>query len=322
MSQRTRCYSFVIVLLTILGGFLYTCIYLAHRDLHDSAVKVQWEITSENNPGTSDTIEPTVKDAKPSTSDTGPPTHDDTHSTPSHATVTAKPGKDHEAPKSIASANPTPFIKYKQIEAGKSNNNLSKSKTADAKRLAKILASTNPNNIALPQLDEILNTFGLIDLNSSKKLKVEFLKCSVRLVLQRSNNKHGGVLHIPKHFQTCKNMTFKRDGESVALISTPGSGNSWVRQLLETTTGIYTGSVFCDPSYVHNAGMMGEGIDTNNVLLFKIHEPPKNWNLPDKILFVVRNPFDAYVAEWNRASLEQSNGIKSHVGFVSLIDSK
>ena len=247
------------------------------------------EITSQLDAIASNTIKPTVKDATPSTSDIGPQTQGDTNSIPSHTTA---------------------------------SNNLSKSKTVDVTKIAKVSASKNPKKINSHQLDEIFNTFGLNDHNSSKKLKAKFVKCPARLILKQSNNKHGGVLHIPKHFQTCKNMTFKKDGDSVALISTPGSGNSWVRQLLETATGIYTGSIFCDPSYVLNAGMMGEGIDTNNVLLFKIHDPPKNWNLPNKILFVVRNPFDAYVAEWTRASSERSNKTQSHVSFVSLIDGK
>ena len=36
----------------------------------------------------------------------------------------------------------------------------------------------------------------------------------------------------------------------MALASFEGSGNSWVRQLLESATGIYTGSVYYDPAYV------------------------------------------------------------------------
>ena len=318
MFQQIRCYLFVAVLLAIIYvGLIYTN---THCNCNNSGAIMPMEITSQLDANACNTIKPTVKDATPSTSDTGPQTQDDTHSTPSQTTAAPKHNKDHETLKSNASASASPPTK--QIETGKASNNLSASKTVDVKKLASISASKNPNNIDLPQLDEIVNTFGLIDLNSSKKLKVEFVKCPARLALKQSNDKHGGVLHIPKHFQTCKNMTFKKDGDSVALISTPGSGNSWVRQLLETTTGIYTGSIYCDSSYIHNAGMMGEGINTNNVLLFKIHDPPKNWNLPNKILFVVRNPFDAYVAEWNRVSFEQSNIMQSHVSFVSHIDGK
>merc|ERR1712079_577318 len=34
----------------------------------------------------------------------------------------------------------------------------------------------------------------------------------------------------------------------VALVSYPGSGNTWMRYLLQQSTGILTGSVFPDPS--------------------------------------------------------------------------
>jgi hypothetical protein len=31
-----------------------------------------------------------------------------------------------------------------------------------------------------------------------------------------------------------------------ALVSFPGSGNTWVRYLLETASGVFTGSVYID----------------------------------------------------------------------------
>ena len=342
MSRHILRYYFfgLIILVIFYGGFLYTGTQLTHCHCYDS------EIISEHSPVTRDNIKPTVKDATPSTSDTGPPTHDDTHSTPSHTTATPKQDKDHQTPRSSASASTSPpthddthstpshttappkqdknhQTPKSSVSEGTSpptkqpennaNNNVLTSKTVDVKKLAKVV-SGKISSLTVPQLDEIVKNFGLIDLNFSKQFKVEFVGCPVKMILQKSI-KNGGGLHIPKHFQTCKNMTFKKDGDSVAFISPPGSGNSWVRQLLETTTGIYTGSIYCDSSYVHNAGMMGEGINTNNVLVIKNHDPPKNWNLPDKILFVVRNPFDAYVAEWNRFS--QDSSLEAHTGYVS-----
>ena len=342
MSQHIlRCYFCGVVLLVIFyGGFLYTSTQLTHCHCYNS------KIISAHNPVTRDTIKPTVKDVIPSTSNTVPPTHDDTHSTPSHVTATLKQKKYHQTPKSNASASTSPpthddihstpshttatpkqdkdQTPKSSASAGTSpptkqpednpNDSALTSKTVDVKKLAKVVAG-KISNITLPQLDEIVNTFGLINFTFSKQFKVEFVKCPAKLILQKCS-KNGGGLHIPMHFQTCKNMTFKKDGDSVAFISPPGSGNSWIRQLLETTTGIYTGSRYCDPSYVHIAGMMGEGINTNNVLVVKNHDPPQNWNLPDKILFVVRNPFDAYVAEWNRYSL-QKKSLEAHTGIVS-----
>ena len=41
-----------------------------------------------------------------------------------------------------------------------------------------------------------------------------------------------------------------------ALVSFPGSGNTWVRQLLEEVTGVYTGSIYCD-SVLKISGFLG-----------------------------------------------------------------
>lgn len=47
----------------------------------------------------------------------------------------------------------------------------------------------------------------------------------------------------------CKERSFlNRNSPIVALISFPGSGNTWLRHLLEQATGIYTGSIYCDRS--------------------------------------------------------------------------
>ena len=57
-------------------------------------------------------------------------------------------------------------------------------------------------------------------------------------------------------------MTFQSSGPIVALGSFPGSGNSWVHELLESATGIY---IVMDHNYVA-AGMIGEGVTTDNVI--------------------------------------------------------
>lgn len=43
-------------------------------------------------------------------------------------------------------------------------------------------------------------------------------------------------------------VNFAEEGSQslVALASYPGSGNTWLRHLLEHSTGIYTGSVYSD----------------------------------------------------------------------------
>jgi len=201
------------------------------------------------------------------------------------------------------------------------NVNELKLKSIDVKQLIKNL--TNPKSyqkgftqaLSASQIDEIANIFGFPSLNYSVKLKRQFLDCS-GIKLLKWCIKEGGTLHIPKHFQTCKNMSFQKSRDFVALLSFPGSGNSWVRQLLETTTGIYTGALYCDPNYIH-AGMFGEGIQNSNVLVMKIHFHPNPKWLPERIMYIVRNPFDCILAEWNRLLQEKKHPMIQHTAIAS-----
>ncbi len=101
----------------------------------------------------------------------------------------------------------------------------------------------------------------------------------------------------------------------VALVSETGSGNTWVRGLLEKATGICTGAIYCDPA-LRNTGMLGEFVVGPSVLVVKTHTPDYQWegvphldresdpNHKDgyygSAILLLRNPFDAFVSEWNR----------------------
>ena len=100
--------------------------------------------------------------------------------------------------------------------------------------------------------------------------------------------------------------------DPVALVSFPGSGNTWVRGLLEEVTGVCTGAVYCDISLRGN-GFTGENVRSGSVLAVKTHKTNPLWvglkyPPPLKVnegrfgsaIFVVRNPFKAMVAEWSR----------------------
>jgi len=121
----------------------------------------------------------------------------------------------------------------------------------------------------------------------------QFKKCAGRVLSTQS----GGYEKIPSH-GCCKMMSFGNSGLTAVLVSYPGSGNSWVRLLLETTSGIYSGSVSCDTSYVQ-AGMVGEGVNSN-VIVVKAHFKIPSNLLHDRIIYLIRNPFTALVADWKR----------------------
>ena len=115
-------------------------------------------------------------------------------------------------------------------------------------------------------------------------------------------------------FGQCKNFTDMRfiDGSRVvALPSYPGSGSTWTRMALEQATGIYTGSVYCDPE-LKSRGLLGEKLSSSNVLAVKTHLPDKDLFVPYEeyydlskfknvtaAIFIIRNPLDSFVAQWN-----------------------
>jgi hypothetical protein len=102
------------------------------------------------------------------------------------------------------------------------------------------------------------------------------------------------------------------NGEKViALASFPGSGNTWLRYLLQQATGIYTGSVYKDYGLL-KSGFPAENISNSSVLIVKTHEfGPSTFSKFRKAVLLVRDPAKAILAEFNR----QSGG---HVGFASI----
>ena len=153
--------------------------------------------------------------------------------------------------------------------------------------------------LSQPQIQHVITQMRIGNITSENGQK-QFIQCAGKMML------HNLPIHIPKSDQHCKKMSFQSSGSVIALASFPGSGNSWVRQLLESATGIYTGALYCDPAYVR-AGMIGEGVSTQNVIAIKTHEIPakakKRLN-HDKAIYIVRSPFAAILAfyNWQRTS--------------------
>ena len=166
-----------------------------------------------------------------------------------------------------------------------------------AKSIAEIghRVKANIRRLSPSQIEDLIRKIGVDNLTSEISQQ-QFLSCSGISILQSS------PARIPPSHQHCKKMSFKSSGLVVALESFPGSGNSWVRQLLESATGVYTGAVYCDKSYIEK-GMIGEGVTTENVIAIKTHASPnvaKEVINPDKAIYVIRNPFEAILANYNR----------------------
>ena len=168
--------------------------------------------------------------------------------------------------------------------------------------LAQSNFGTYVDHLPASQVERLVRLMGVTNLNT-RRAQQEYLKCAGIFTLRSMKDSlPNPPIPVPSNHQDCKKMSFKTSGPVVALSSIPGSGNSWIRQLLESATGIYTGAVYCDTSYV-TAGMIGEGMTTNSVLVVKMHFAPtfvRSYLHNEKAIYVVRSPFAAILAENNR----------------------
>ncbi|CAH1797678.1 unnamed protein product [Owenia fusiformis] len=85
----------------------------------------------------------------------------------------------------------------------------------------------------------------------------------------------------------------------IALVSVPGSGNTWVRHLIQQATGLYSGSMYRDQKM--DPLIFPNDPRNNSVIVTKRHN---KWSESSpkivKAILLVRNPFDAILAEFNR----------------------
>ena len=78
---------------------------------------------------------------------------------------------------------------------------------------------------------------------------------------------------------SCENIRLGNEGEFsiIMLVSLPGSGNTWIRFLLDRLFGVYSGSLTFDKS-LYKGGFKGEANDmeTRKSIVTKAHKYPKN----------------------------------------------
>nr|XP_006825199.1 PREDICTED: WSC domain-containing protein 1-like [Saccoglossus kowalevskii] len=96
----------------------------------------------------------------------------------------------------------------------------------------------------------------------------------------------------------------------VALASAPGSGNTWVRHLLEEATGLFTGSVYLDKN-LKRGGFIGEKTkwDSGMTIAVKSHETWPSIRRFSGAIVLVRNPFQCIISEFNRKSTRNHNAL-------------
>lgn len=63
-----------------------------------------------------------------------------------------------------------------------------------------------------------------------------------------------------------RSTTHRKNWDIVALASFPGSGNTWVREMIQQGLGVWTGAVYKDPGLLHN-GFIAEGQKDSSVIV-------------------------------------------------------
>ncbi|KAB7497816.1 WSCD family member [Armadillidium nasatum] len=109
--------------------------------------------------------------------------------------------------------------------------------------------------------------------------------------------------HKGSRLPWCKPLRWRiPPGPNTALVSFPGSGNTWLRYLLQQATGYYTGSVYKDYALLKN-GFPAESVANGTVLVVKTHEwGPETRKIFSKAILLIREPVQSILAEFNRQS--------------------
>lgn len=104
-------------------------------------------------------------------------------------------------------------------------------------------------------------------------------------------------------------------------MSFPGSGNSWLRYLIENASGYFTGSVYND-AQLYNSGLMGELQPPNDgtTIVQKTHHNTagavkdiKGYVKLSELMFgyrgilLIRNPYDALISYRNFLRSQSGN---------------
>ncbi|XP_053406089.1 uncharacterized protein LOC128559085 isoform X2 [Mercenaria mercenaria] len=103
----------------------------------------------------------------------------------------------------------------------------------------------------------------------------------------------------------------------VALASYPGSGNTWTRELIEAITGTFTGSIYTDWNFKGSELCPARG----NIYIVKTHIPSDKATSHvkcreigvstlnyTKAVLILRNPYQALLAEFNRQQSTSYSG--------------
>jgi hypothetical protein len=106
--------------------------------------------------------------------------------------------------------------------------------------------------------------------------------------------------------------------DAVALVSHPGSGHIWIRQVLQLSTGVCTGGIECDIK-LRRSGFPGENLKSGVVLVVNTHQTQPVWTgvqddesvrfnqsivapVFGSAILLIRDPFNAIADFWHQVN--------------------
>ncbi|OQV18647.1 putative WSCD family member [Hypsibius exemplaris] len=152
--------------------------------------------------------------------------------------------------------------------------------------------------------DSVLMTFTRLDETASVKPRGEMTE---RATLQRTLSRRR-VWYASAKGSECQRV-FRYRGKlplpMTALLSTQGSGNTWLRWLIESLTGLCTGSLYRELS-MRVAAFQCEmsPLTSGGFIAYKVHYFHQLSENTTKVILLVRNPFDALVSDFNRMNTQ------------------
>ena len=111
----------------------------------------------------------------------------------------------------------------------------------------------------------------------------------------------------------CRKQKFRSPpGKVTGLIFQPGSGNTWLRYLIQQLSGVKTGSIYRD-NRLKKSGF-AENVKSGTVAVVKSHKPASRIDRRQyrKVILLVRDLMNASIAEFNRIKSED------HTGFADI----
>lgn len=140
-------------------------------------------------------------------------------------------------------------------------------------------------------------------LSTAERDTYESCTTGVRNFLQNHSPMKDGDCRFISSSSSSSSSNIRRG--PVALASFPGSGNTWLRGLLELVTGVCTGSIYCH-THFRARGFNGEGVHSGSTLVVKTHEKDYSSQFVSTV-FIIRNPYHAIIAERTTDILEISS---------------